>query len=70
MRNQEKEQKESAFRYYLMGLNSKDIGKLLDLSYRTVQGYMSSDGWKEKREAYQARERKKIIREYEKELMK
>jgi uncharacterized protein YjcR len=62
--------KEKAFEYYCLGLNSKEISKLLDLSFRTVQNYMSADGWKEKREAYQARERKKIIREYEKELRK
>jgi uncharacterized protein YjcR len=62
--------KEKAFEYYCLGLNSKEISKLLDLSFRTVQNYMSADGWKEKREAYQVRERKKIIREYEKELRK
>jgi uncharacterized protein YjcR len=62
--------KEKAYEYYAMGLNSKEIGKLLDLSFRTVQNYMSAESWKEKREAYQARERKKIIKEYEKELRK
>lgn len=38
-----------AFRYYCLGLTSKEIAKLLDCSYRTVQNYMSSENWKEKR---------------------
>lgn len=41
--------KQRAFKYYCMGLNSKEIAKLLDLSYRTVQNYMSQDQWKAKR---------------------
>lgn len=62
--------KEKAYEYYAMGLTSKEIGKLLDLSFRTIQNYMTVDGWKEKREAQRERERKKMIREYEKELRK
>ncbi|MFV0565760.1 MAG: helix-turn-helix transcriptional regulator [Flavobacteriaceae bacterium] len=38
-----------AFKYYCKGLNSKEIAKLLDCSYRTVQNYMSANNWKEKR---------------------
>lgn len=38
-----------AFEYYCMGLNSKEIAKLLGCSYRTVQNYMSAENWKEKR---------------------
>lgn len=38
-----------AFKYYCKNLNSKEIAKLLDCSYRTVQNYMSSENWKEKR---------------------
>ncbi|MCB4807130.1 hypothetical protein LG651_02625 [Tamlana sp. 62-3] len=38
-----------AFNYYCMGLNSKEIAKLLDCSYRTIQNYMSSENWKDKR---------------------
>lgn len=41
---------EKAFKYYCLGLNSKEIGKLLDCSYRTIQNYMSSDNWKQKKE--------------------
>tara|TARA_Y100000815_G_scaffold273832_1_gene306155 strand:+ start:993 stop:1166 length:174 start_codon:yes stop_codon:yes gene_type:complete len=38
-----------AFKYYCMGLNSKEIAKLLDCSFRSIQNYMSSENWKEKR---------------------
>ncbi len=38
-----------AFDYYCKGLNSKEIAKLLDCSYRTIQNYMSAENWKEKR---------------------
>ena len=41
--------KNKAFQYYCKGLNSKEIGKLLNLSYRTIQGYMSKENWKAKR---------------------
>lgn len=39
-----------ALKYYRMGLNSKEIAKLLDCSYRTVQNYMSAENWKAKRQ--------------------
>ena len=38
-----------AFKYFCKGLNSKEIAKLLNCSYRTVQNYMSAENWKEKR---------------------
>ncbi len=38
-----------AFKYYCKGLNSKEIAKLLNCSFRTVQNYMSAENWKEKR---------------------
>lgn len=38
-----------AFKYYCLGLNSKEIAKLLSVSYRTVQNYMSAENWKTKR---------------------
>ena len=41
--------KEKAFKYYCKGLNSREIAKLLNCSFRTVQNYMSADNWKEKR---------------------
>lgn len=41
--------KKEAFRYYCLGLTSKEIGKLLDLSYRTVQNFMSAENWKQKK---------------------
>jgi uncharacterized protein YjcR len=40
---------EKAFKYYCKGLNSKEIAKLLNCSFRTVQNYMSAENWKEKR---------------------
>lgn len=41
--------KAKAYEYYAKGLNSKEIAKLLDCSYRTIQNYMSVEGWKAKR---------------------
>jgi uncharacterized protein YjcR len=70
MRNNNTNIKELAFDYYCKGLKAVEIGKLLDLSFRTVQGYMSSEKWKEKREEIQEREREKIINVYEKSLRK
>lgn len=40
-----------AFEYYCKGLNSKEIAKLLDCSFRTVQNYMSAENWKQKRKS-------------------
>lgn len=40
--------KAKAFKYFCMGLNSKEIAKLLDISFRTVQNYMSVDDWNKK----------------------
>lgn len=45
------EAKRKAFKYFCMGLNSKEIAKLLDCSYRTIQNFMSAENWKEKRQA-------------------
>lgn len=39
-----------AFKYYCKGLTSKEIAKLMDCSFRTVQNYMSAENWKQKRE--------------------
>ena len=36
-----------AYRYYLHGLTCKEIGKLLDLSPRTVERYSQLDQWRE-----------------------
>jgi DNA-binding NarL/FixJ family response regulator len=44
------EQIEKGFKYFCMGLNSKEIAKLLECSYRTIQNYMSGENWKEKRQ--------------------
>jgi len=41
--------KKKAFKYYCLGLNSKEIAKLLDCSFRTIQNYMSAENWKQKR---------------------
>ena len=40
--------KAKAYKYFCMGLNSKEIAKILDLSFRTVQSYMSNDDWHKK----------------------
>ncbi|MBR9775362.1 MAG: hypothetical protein GYB55_10245 [Cytophagales bacterium] len=40
------EQRKQAYKYYCMGLNSKEIGKLVDVSFRTVQNWMQSENWK------------------------
>ena len=45
------------FEYYCKGLNSKEIGKLLDCSFRTVQNYMSAENWKKKRNVLKSKER-------------
>ncbi len=38
---------QKAYKYYCMGLNSKEIAKLLDISFRTVQNYMFANKWKQ-----------------------
>ena len=48
-KNLTESQLKKAFKYYCLGLNSKEIAKLMDCSFRTIQNYMSSDNWKEKR---------------------
>lgn len=45
------------FEYYCKGLTSKEIGKLLDCSFRTIQNYMSAENWKESRELLKSKER-------------
>lgn len=42
--------KKKAYQYYLKGLNSKEIARLLNISFRTVQNYMSVGKWKQKRQ--------------------
>lgn len=41
--------KMTAWEYYLTGLNSKEIAKLIGCSYRTIQNYMTNEKWKLKR---------------------
>jgi uncharacterized protein YjcR len=41
--------KTKAFEYYMAGLNSKEIAKILNCSFRTIQNYMHKDQWKKKR---------------------
>ena len=43
-----KELKESAFNYYAKGLTAKEVAKLLDLSFRTVQNWQTNERWTEK----------------------
>lgn len=46
-----------AFEYYCKGLNSKEIGVLLDCSFRTIQNYMSAENWKKKRNVLKSKGR-------------
>ena len=50
MRKTNEQLKQKAFYYYSLGLNSKEIAKLLNISYRTIQGYMYKENWKGKRD--------------------
>lgn len=49
MKTTTKEKHAKAYKYYLMGLNSKEIAKLLDVSFRTVQDWSYKHNWCEKR---------------------
>ena len=42
-----KQQQKKAYQYYIMGLNSKEIGKLLDVHFRAVQHLAQSAKWKQ-----------------------
>lgn len=44
----DKEIKEKAFIFYAKGLTCKEIAKLLDLSFRTVQNWQTDGKWNEK----------------------
>lgn len=44
----DKEIKEKAFLYYAKGLTCKEVAKLLDLSFRTVQNWQTEEKWTEK----------------------
>lgn len=37
-----------AFKYYAMGLTCREVGKLLDLSERTVERYSQKNRWRER----------------------
>lgn len=43
-----KEIKDKAFYYYAKGLTCKEVAKLLDLSFRTVQNWQTEEKWTEK----------------------
>ena len=43
------QRKKKAWDYYLTGLNSKEIAKILECSHRTIQNYMTKEKWKTKR---------------------
>jgi len=61
-----KKWEKEALRFYLLGLTSKEIGKMLDLSYRTIQGAMSRGKWKEQRNQIRKDNENKIIKRYQK----
>ncbi len=44
----ESELKEKCFLYYCKGLTVKEVAKLFDLSFRTVQNWQTSEKWTEK----------------------
>ena len=44
----EKNIKEKAFLYYAKGLTVKEVGKLLDVSYRTIQNWQVDEKWTDK----------------------
>jgi len=48
MKKKNQTTKQRAFYYYSLGLNSKEIAKLLDVSPRTIQGYAYRGNWKNK----------------------
>ncbi len=43
------EKRKKGFEYYCKNLTSKEIGKILDVSFRTVQNWMFAENWKQKR---------------------
>jgi len=57
------QRQKQAFKYYLMGLNSKEIAKLLDISFKTVQYYMLKGNWKQKRKTTNLKS--EILKQYE-----
>ena len=61
------EVKEKAFDYFCMGLKSHEIGKLMDLGFRTIQEFSRVYDWKERRNDHRLKEEKRIIRKYRKE---
>ncbi|MEZ0541246.1 helix-turn-helix domain-containing protein [Fibrella arboris] len=50
-----------AYRYYLHGLTCKEIGKLLDLSPRTIERYSQLDRWREKANPQPLADRARIL---------
>lgn len=66
----ENDWKNDGFRFYCLGLTSKEIAKLLNKSYRTIQGAMSADDWKGKRQVLRTRNDMKIYRKVKKALQK
>lgn len=48
-KNLTEKQIKKAFDYYCLGLNSTEISKLLDCSFRTIQNYMSAENWKDRK---------------------
>lgn len=41
-----------AKRYFLLGLNSKEISKLMDIPYRTIQNWICEYHWKQERKEF------------------
>mgnify|MGYP000340761347 CR=1 FL=1 len=44
LKKQDNQQK--ALRYFMMGLTAREIGKLLDCSFRTIERYVLDGRWK------------------------
>lgn len=58
--NQNNQQK--AFKYFSMGLTAREIGKLLDLSPRTIERYMLDGGWKRQEDTRTLKEKAKDLK--------
>ncbi|MEO6282005.1 MAG: hypothetical protein ABIN80_20455 [Dyadobacter sp.] len=55
--------RERAFNYHVKGLTFSEIGKILDLSPRTVERYSQIDEWKAKANPVSLPQRAKELRE-------
>ena len=62
-----KETKEKAFSYFCKGLKSAEIGKLMDLNFRTVQEFSRTGDWKARRADLRVKNERQIIKRHQRE---